>query len=83
MVKHGETCDCGSGRIAMHNAFFEEPKCMDCVANATNAALPDVAEMNAQLNPQGVEPRSDDPNWRDNIEAGEPMELAWRLLKGD
>jgi hypothetical protein len=27
------------------------------------------------------EPELDDPNWQDKIETGEPMDLAWRLLK--
>jgi len=26
-------------------------------------------------------PTDDDPDWQDTIEAGEPMDLAWRLLK--
>ena len=27
------------------------------------------------------EPELDDPNWQDKIETGEPIDLAWRLLK--
>jgi len=28
-------------------------------------------------------PERDDPNWQESIEQGEPMDMAWRLIKGD
>ena len=54
--------------------------CNDCTQN-------ELAQMfQAEGDPAGqmfaARPEQNDPNWQQSIQQGEPMDMAWRLLKG-
>jgi len=57
--------------------------CFDCTENMAGQGVinhPLINWMHSQ--PGGMpSPKTDDEDWRSNIETGEPMDLAWRLLK--
>lgn len=55
---HGYPCKfCNSGRVAQHNAVFNEPRCAECVGRAIGEMMPSLDEMNAQLQ-QPQQPQS-------------------------
>ena len=73
---HGYPCRfCNSGRIAQYNAWFNEPRCMECIEQRVDELMPSLDEMNRQVN----QPQFD-ANFQD-INTGEPMEITMQLLK--
>jgi len=75
---HGYPCKfCNSGRVAQHNAWFPEPRCQECFKEAAEGFLPSIDEMHRQLN----QPQFN-TNWQD-INTGEPMDIAFQLLKDE
>lgn len=56
---HGKICQfCGSGRVAQHNAMFNEPRCQACVNEAVQQNFPSMEETQTQLNQAANEGRS-------------------------
>tara|TARA_R100001509_G_scaffold144963_1_gene101447 strand:- start:9427 stop:10980 length:1554 start_codon:yes stop_codon:yes gene_type:complete len=73
---HGYPCRfCNSGRVAQYNAYFDEPRCMECIERRVDELMPSLDELNEAVN----QPRFDS-NFQD-IYTGEPMDIAMRLLK--
>ena len=69
-----EPCsECGTPvkRSLMDSIYDTIPLCENCMGNH-------LAEKAGR--PTGV-PTRDDPNWQDSIQAGKPMDMAWRMLK--
>tara|TARA_R100001230_G_C5675955_1_gene181626 strand:- start:810 stop:1757 length:948 start_codon:yes stop_codon:yes gene_type:complete len=67
----GQPYDTKQGRL---------PRCDDCTQNALARSYhatgePEIARFFS------ARPEQSDPNWQDSIETGEPMDIAWRLLK--
>lgn len=59
MRVYGGACKfCDSGKGAMHNAVFPEPRCRECVERAVEELFPSMEELQTQLNQGAAEGRN-------------------------